>query len=167
MHNRKQNIINNLLNSWPDFECSMKHLIDWKYFYNILTKYNLSMMQKNDLFGKFCKYMLLYHPQLRYNFKEVKLYSEILMNSRYDKCDIIAETYNNELIPIYCIFKPNNSELSIFEIPNKYNKQIIITNGKISFNNFTYVDNYFFESSLNSNDFTSMKNNISVPMDVE
>ncbi len=167
----KQIIISNLLNNWTDFETYMEYVPNWVNLYNIIMKYNLSTIQQNDLFKKFCKYMLLYHPLLKYNFTEVKLLYETQLNYT---CDIIVKTNINEIIPVYCIFKENNNNLSnnnnlLNNILSNNSPKIIITNAKINCNNFqiNIINNSFFENNLGKCDFINMKNNIVIQMDVE
>jgi len=161
----KQIIINNLLNTWTDFETYMKFVPNWTNFYNIVTKYNLSTTQQNDLFKKFCKYMLLYHPSLKYNFTGVKLISETTFNYI---CDIIVKTNTNEIIPVYCIFKENTDNLSNNDTMSSNFPKIIITNAKNNYNNLqiNIIDNTFFENNLRKDDFINMVNNIVTLMDI-
>lgn len=165
----KQIIINNLLNNWIDFETHMKYVTNWTNFYNIITKYNLSIIQQNDLFRKFCKYILLYHPSLKYNFTEVKLLNETSFNHI---CDIVVKTNTNEIIPVYCIFKENGNDLLNSNIPHDNSTKIIITNAKINYANMQLntnntLNNTFFENSLKKSDFVNMVNNVVTLMDVE
>lgn len=155
-----------LLESWESFELNMRNVGNWEEFYNILTKYNLDGSQKHNLFVKFCRYILLYHPVLKYNFKQI----QFCENRDSNKIDIVAEVGQGIIIPIVCVFKNNPSQyINLNSLP-KYKNKIIITNGKI-YKNTTSSDcilaNEFFNCSLAQHQFIEMRNNIVEYMDIE